>query len=601
MKIKSFVLKIILISIAIIAIRTNISLATDEVASGDCGPKVKWSLNSKGVLTISGSGAMYGKHFTGEYKDDSPWVNYQDQVKEVVFEGEITSIGDSVFEYNKNITKVTLPSKISQIGIRAFAECSNLKEIVIPDGITRIWEIAFYKCTSLKNVTLKGNVIYLYEYSFAECPSLENITLNTQNIWIDDKENVISPNTMITGYRYSGAHYYARYYGRKFKNIKTGEISQTQITAQSYLNCMPTKNVKPIGVSSVIGYSLDEYGDRNYETAFCFEKQIDNSTYKAIKAKVNELIKDCNTDEEKAKAITRWVYLNIDYQGYYGASADINRIYKIFTELKGSCEVYTMLENYMLYLCGIPTGTATNLTHEWTVAFINGKWVPIDATGGIYNRAINPYTICYAYEGKIYVIDDPYIGAKPANSIKEVPFTDVQITDWHYSAVKYMYQNRYVSGTTATTFSPDMKLTRGMLVTILHNMNGKPNVATKNNFPDVQDSTIYYYKAVNWAVQNKIVSGYENGKFGPDDLITREQLAVILWKYSKYKGTYKEQTADYSKFSDSKNISDFAKKGMNWAVGAGVITGSNGKLLPTGTATRAEAVSMIYKYCTKIK
>lgn len=164
-----------------------------------------------------------------------------------------------------------------------------------------------------------------------------------------------------------------------------------------------------------------------------------------------------------------------------------------------------------------------------------------------------------------------------------------------------MYQNRYVSVTTATTFSPDMKLTRGMLVTILHNMNGKPNVATKNKFPDVQDSTMYYYKAVNWAVQNKIVSGYDNGKFGPDDLITREQLAVILWKYSKYKGTYKEQTADYSKFGDSKNISDFAKKGMNWAVGTGVITGSNGKLLPTGTATRAEAVSMLYKYCTKVK
>ena len=163
---------------------------------------------------------------------------------------------------------------------------------------------------------------------------------------------------------------------------------------------MPTKNLKPIDVSSVIGYSFNEYGDRNYKTAFCFEKQIDNSTYKAIKAKVDELIKNCKTDEEKAKAITEWVHLNIDYQGYYGASADINRIYKIFTELRGSCEEYTMLENYMLYLCGIPTGIATNLTHEWTVAFINGKWVPIDATGGIYNRAINPYTICYAYEGK---------------------------------------------------------------------------------------------------------------------------------------------------------------------------------------------------------
>ena len=183
----------------------------------------------------------------------------------------------------------------------------------------------------------------------------------------------------------------------------------------------------------------------------------------------------------------------------------------------------------------------------------------------------------------------------------DLPFEDVDSDEWYYSAIKYSYNNKFISGTTSTTFSPDMKLTRGMLVTILHNMEGKPKVTEVNNFPDVQDSTMYYYKAVNWAIKNKIISGYNNGKFGPDDLITREQLAVILWKYSRYKGTYKDKTADYSKFSDSKKISEFAQKGMNWAVGVGVITGSQGQLLPQGNASRAEAVSMIYKYCTKVK
>ena len=183
----------------------------------------------------------------------------------------------------------------------------------------------------------------------------------------------------------------------------------------------------------------------------------------------------------------------------------------------------------------------------------------------------------------------------------DLPFEDVDSDEWYYSAIKYSYNNKFISGTTSTTFSPDMKLTRGMLVTILHNMEGKPKVTEVNKFPDVQDSTMYYYKAVNWAIKNKIISGYNNGKFGPDDLITREQLAVILWKYSRYKGTYKDKTADYSKFSDSKKISEFAQKGMNWAVGVGVITGSQGQLLPQGNASRAEAVSMIYKYCTKVK
>jgi len=112
---------------------------------------------------------------------------------------------------------------------------------------------------------------------------------------------------------------------------------------------------------------------------------------------------------------------------------------------------------------------------------------------------------------------------------------------------------------------------------------------------------MYYYRAVNWAVQNKIISGYSNGKFGPDDLITREQVAVILWKYSKYKGIYKAVKADYSQFKDSQNISSFAREGMNWAVGSGVITGSKGMLNSLGTATRAEVASMIFKYCTRIK
>ena len=211
-------------------------------------------------------------------------------------------------------------------------------------------------------------------------------------------------------------------------------------------------------------------------------------------------------------------------------------------------------------------------------------------------------------EGKVTITATTTDGSNKkvtCNVTITMPFKDVDTSYWGYSAIKYMYDRKYISGTTSTTFSPEMKLTRGMLVTILHNMEGKPYVSGTTKFPDVQNSKEYYYNAVKWASANNLVSGYSSGKnkgkFGPDDNITREQLAVILWKYSKYKGTYKDKTADYSKFSDSKNISDFAKKGMNWAVGAGVITGSNGKLSPQGNATRTEAVSMIYKYCTKVK
>ena len=185
---------------------------------------------------------------------------------------------------------------------------------------------------------------------------------------------------------------------------------------------------------------------------------------------------------------------------------------------------------------------------------------------------------------------------------KELPFTDVKKSDWSYKAIKYMYNNKYISGTTSTTFSPKMKLTRGMLVTILHNMEGKPNVSGKSKFPDVQNTNEYYYSAVKWASKNNIVNGYNNGKFGPNDPITREQLAVMLNQYSIYKGTYKKTNADFTKFSDSNKISDFAKWGMNWAVGTGVITGTTEKtLIPQGTASREEAAAMIYKYFLSLK
>ncbi len=100
---------------------------------------------------------------------------------------------------------------------------------------------------------------------------------------------------------------------------------------------------------------------------------------------------------------------------------------------------------------------------------------------------------------------------------------------------------------------------------------------------------------------NKIVSGYSNGKFGPNDPITREQLAVILNQYCSYKGKYKTQQGNLSRFKDGNKVSEFAKWGMQWATGAGVVTGSGGYINPRGNATRAEVASMLYKYYLNIK
>ena len=184
---------------------------------------------------------------------------------------------------------------------------------------------------------------------------------------------------------------------------------------------------------------------------------------------------------------------------------------------------------------------------------------------------------------------------------KELPFIDVKKGDWYYNAVEYTYKNGIISGATDTEFRPTKNITRGMIVTILWRMEGKPKVTGIEDFPDVTGQ--YYYDAVRWAAKDKIVSGYNSGKFGPNDNITREQLATILCNYAKYKNQNVNLSTDTSKYKDWYKITGYARPAMDWAVATGVITGKENetKVDPQGTATRAEAACMIYNYCTKIK
>ncbi len=180
-------------------------------------------------------------------------------------------------------------------------------------------------------------------------------------------------------------------------------------------------------------------------------------------------------------------------------------------------------------------------------------------------------------------------------------FNDVLETDWFANAVEYVLKNNIIKGYNENTFAPNDNLTRGMLATILYRMEGEPAISGKPKFPDVQDSKQFYYKAVKWATDKGVVAGYNTGKFGPNDNITREQLAVILNRYAKYKGKNVSATNDLKKFSDVSKISDYAVSSMKWAVGAGVITGNdNGTLNPKGNATRAEVSAMMEKYCKKV-
>ena len=179
------------------------------------------------------------------------------------------------------------------------------------------------------------------------------------------------------------------------------------------------------------------------------------------------------------------------------------------------------------------------------------------------------------------------------------PFTDVSEKDWFYGDVMFVYENGLMLGTSKTLFSPHGTATRGMMATILWRMEGSPAPKGKNSFTDVEAGK-WYADAITWAAENGIFAGYGKDKFGPDDPITREQLAAIFYRYADYKGYDLTVKGNLDKFKDADKITDYAKTAMQWAVGSGLVKGKSGNLLdPQGTATRAEIAAMLHRFIEK--
>ena len=183
----------------------------------------------------------------------------------------------------------------------------------------------------------------------------------------------------------------------------------------------------------------------------------------------------------------------------------------------------------------------------------------------------------------------------------ELPFTDVTEGNWFYKAVVYVYEQKLMSGVSETEFAPQTSLTRAMLAQVLYNMENQPEATTTGAFTDVPDYQ-WYANAVNWAASENIVAGMGDGIFVPNSPVTREQMAAILYRYAQYKGYDTTKTADISDFTDGNKTSAWAVPAMQWAVGTGLISGQgDGILAPNGTATRAEVAQILMNFCENIE
>ena len=575
------------------------------------------------------------------------------QIESITISKSVKKFGNYVFS-STNIKSITIPSTVTEMGYGPVADCQKLISANIQSKVKVLPYDMFNGCASLKNVTLNDNIEEIYNRAFYGCKSLSNITL-PKNLKKIDAGSFYDCSNLNNIKIPSGVRYISN---SAFNNNTTLDISATKlekledgsyrvlttIKIDGYFDYQKANEVLKIvnnerannGLSalkmdrSLLETAMQRAAESSIywnhirpDGSYCFTanskmtreniaygawtaEQVMNMWMNSSGHKANVLSSD-----SKSIGIGCFNYNGVNYwvqcfgeneaEGTTitenkNATSKINieadyvdlRLERSSMELKIGESQYNVIENYEcsygLQLVKLNADSAI-----WKSS--NEKIATVDDYGNVKGITPGKVTIS-AIIGEMELTYEVTI---------KLPFDDVNENDWFYNAVKYMKDNRYMSGTTETTYSPSSKLTRGMLVTILHNMEGKPKATGTSKFSDVQNKNMYYYSAVLWASSNKIVNGYSNGKFGADDNITREQLAVMLSNYCKYKGKYKATNANYSKFSDSGKISGFAKTGMNWAVGNKIVNGSNGKLNPQGTANRAEAAAMIYNYCNRIK
>ena len=175
-------------------------------------------------------------------------------------------------------------------------------------------------------------------------------------------------------------------------------------------------------------------------------------------------------------------------------------------------------------------------------------------------------------------------------------FDDVSKGDWFYKDVEYVYNEGIMDGVSKREFAPNETLTRAMIVKILYRIEGEPAGHRSSDFNDVESGR-WYTGAVAWAAEKEIVKGYGNGKFGPNDPVTREQLAAILYRYTQYKGwSTTTASGNLDGFKDAASVSSYAVDAMNWAVDEGLLKGANNKLSPKSNATRAQVAAIIHRY-----
>ena len=228
---------------------------------------------------------------------------------------------------------------------------------------------------------------------------------------------------------------------------------------------------------------------------------------------------------------------------------------------------------------------------ELVVTDSRGNEIDLDA------RSATRFT--FTMPGGKVTVEASFVREGGQSQTPQTTFMDVPASAWYYDAVEYVYENGLMSGVSGGWFAPNDTLTRAMLVQTLYAMEGRPAAASAG-FADVASGD-WYASAVNWAAANGVVSGVSETGFGPNNALTREQLALILYRFAQYKGYDVTGTSDLTAYADGSSVSGWAAEAMSWAVNAGLISGVGGnQIAPTGTASRAQVAQILMNFCENV-
>lgn len=314
--------------------------------------------------------------------------------------------------------------------------------------------------------------------------------------------------------------------------------------------------------------------------------KVKNDTGVAITVKFNGTNKDVAKDATETFSYTK------PSSSSSGGSSSGKTTYKVTTSAVNNGGVNASPSN-------AEKGATITITLSPDKGYKLDKLTVTDGSGKSVSTVKKSDTVyTFAMPASAVTVGVSYVKATETPS--ETKFNDVSANDWFASAVDYVTGKGMMNGTADNTFSPKANTTRGMVVTVLYRLENQPSTSAAS-FTDVA-SGAYYANAVAWANANGIVSGYGSGKFGPNDKVTREQLAAILYRYAQYKKYDVSGANSLDGYTDVQSVSSYAVPALQWANAAGVVTGKSGsKLDPKGNATRAEVAAMLMRFCENVK